>query len=265
MLIWCSYCQHFYGEAAPYDNFTITHGICATCEPTVFTLADADIAHARVLKAIQERLFEAGSRSDLGAARRIIEASRQFNVREVDILVGIMAPMLFQIGEDWKYGPVSVTEEHRFTVFCEKVLDLVGARIAAVMPADAPPSGPGEVLLITAPGNRHTLGVRILALWLIHNGMPAWAIDGPLDIEALVALVGRTRPRLLLVSMALAEQAAGIAAIIRRLSALPDGARPRILVGGYAVKMQLVTAIPGADLLTDIGRLKQIYEETSAA
>ena len=65
MLNWCSYCQRFQGEVSPYDNLAITHGICATCEPGVFTLADADIAHARALKAIQNQLFEAGSRSDL--------------------------------------------------------------------------------------------------------------------------------------------------------------------------------------------------------
>jgi hypothetical protein len=78
---------------------------------------------------------------------------------------------------------------------------------------------------------------------------------GPLDVEDMVALVGKTRPRILLVSMALAEQAADVAAIAGRIAALPDDIRPRVIVGGYAVKLAMVSAIPGATLLADISSL----------
>jgi methanogenic corrinoid protein MtbC1 len=250
MLNWCSYCQHFGGEVPPYENLNITHGICADCEPNVLTLSDSDFAHARTVRDIQEQLYQAGSRNDLKAARRIIEGSRRSNMREVDILVGIIAPLLHQIGEDWKCGVVTVADEHRFTAFCEQVLELVTAKVTTVTPAQR-----AEVLMVNAPGNRHTLAIRILALWLMHQGIPARAIDEPLDIEDVVALVGRTRPRLLLVSLALAEQAAAVATIAERIVALPEPVRPKIIVGGYAVKVGLVTAIPGADLMADISLL----------
>ena len=39
------------------------------------------------------------------------------------------------------------------------------------------------------------------------------------------------------------------------MAALPEPVRPRVFVGGYAVKMGFVTAIPGADLVADINLL----------
>jgi methanogenic corrinoid protein MtbC1 len=250
MLLWCSYCQHFGGEVPPYDNLTITHGICADCEPTALTLSDSDFARVRTVRDVQDRLHQAGSHGDLEAARRIIEDARAVNMREVDVLIGIMAPLLYQIGEDWKRGAVTVAEEHRFTAFCERVLELVNVKVATVAPAP-----PADVLLVNAPGNRHTLAVRILALWLMHRDIPARAVEEPLDTEDVVALVGGTQPKLLLVSLALAEQTTGVAAIAGRVATLPEPIRPKIVVGGYAVKVGLVTAIPGADLMPDINLL----------
>jgi methanogenic corrinoid protein MtbC1 len=250
MLLWCSYCQHFGGEVPPYENLTITHGICANCEPTVLTLSDAEFARAHIVRGIQDRLRRAGSHGDLEAARRIIEDSSAFNLWDVDILMGIMAPLLYQIGEDWKRGTVTVAEEHRFTAFCEQVLELVAAKSAPVAPTQW-----ADALLVNAPGNCHTLAIRILALWLMHQGILARAVGEPLDTEGVAALVSETRPKLLLVSLALAEQTASVATIAGRIMALPEPIRPQVIVGGYAVKVGLVTAIPGADLMADISLL----------
>jgi hypothetical protein len=55
--------------------------------------------------------------------------------------------------------------------------------------------------------------------------------------------------------MALPEQADGVVGIVDRIAALPQALRPRVIVGGYAVKQGLVSEIPGAELLADISQL----------
>ena len=79
----------------------------------------------------------------------------------------------------------------------------------------------------------------------------------PNDVSAeeLVALIARARPAGVLVSMALAEQRPGIVALTERIDGLPQSIRPRIIVGGYAVKAGLVPPIPSAELMPDINRL----------
>jgi methanogenic corrinoid protein MtbC1 len=252
MLSWCSYCQQFVGEVPPYEDLIITHSICGNCENNALTLTESDMAHAVSLKAIQNQLFEAGRRDDINAARQIIEIARQAGTREVDIVIGIIAPMLCQIGEDWKRGAITVAEEHRFTAFCEKILDIVTGNRLPLAPLNVGEEKRGEILLINAPGNHHTLAVRILALWLSDKGMPAHTLDEALDVSDLIILICKMRPRILLISMALAEQLPGVIAVVERVRDLPGPMRPKIMVGGYAIKLGLVSQIPGAVLLADI-------------
>ena len=255
MLSWCSYCQKFIREVPPYDSLVLTHGLCAACEPSVFALTGSDIEHARTLRDIQDRLSDAGRSNDFAAVARIIDDASKANVRGVDILIGVIAPMLYQIGEDWRRGVVSYPQELRFTAFCEKVCEMVDAQVLSTTPDDAARAERVEALLINAPGNCHVLGIRILALWLAHQGIMAKAVTDPLTIDAAVTLVTRTRPRTLMISMALAEEVTAVATIAERVAALPDDVRPRVIVGGNAVKQGLVQEIPGAELVADISTL----------
>ena len=119
MLKWCSYCQRFLGETPDFHNLNVTHGICTACAPGADKFTEADFQLAESLRDIQHQLREAGRRSDLHAAERIIENAAAANVRAVDVLIGIIAPALYQVGEDWRRGIIGVAEEHRFTAFCE--------------------------------------------------------------------------------------------------------------------------------------------------
>ena len=255
MLRWCSYCQQFLGETPSYEDLSVTHGICPECTPKSRTFSKSDFSHARALQNFQRQLFEAGQRNDLKAAEGVIKSAATWNIRAVDILLGIISPLLYQIGEDWKLGVIGVADEHRFTTFCEAVFERVATTVKVSAATDAEQDGRVEFLLMNAPGNNHVLAVRILALWLQNKGKRARIADSAIGLNELVALIGKTTPRYLLVSMALAEQNRGVKAIAERISGLPELTRPRVVVGGYAVKRGLVSAIPGADLMADISAL----------
>jgi methanogenic corrinoid protein MtbC1 len=255
MLKWCSYCQHFLGEIPDYEKLTVTHGICAACEPKALEFTESDLKLAESLRDIQHQLHDAARRNDLGAAEHIIENAARANIRGVDVLIGIIAPMLYQVGEDWKRGILSVAQEHRFTAYCDEMCERVASKAKSLTPAYVTGAKEPEVLLMNAPGNRHTLAIRILSLWLWDRGLRARMIDVPPALEELTTLVTRTQPRLILVSMALAEQCMGVTTIAERIAEVPASIRPKVIVGGYAVKLGLVSAIPGADLIADISLL----------
>jgi methanogenic corrinoid protein MtbC1 len=252
MLSWCSYCQQFVGEVPHYDDLAVTHTICWACERNMFGLTAQDIAHAHLLQDIRKRLFEAGRRNDLQAAAQIIEDCSDAKVREVDILLGIVAPILYEIGEDWKRGAITVEDEQRFTAFCEDTFELIADKVMQAQPAT---EGDAKALLLNAPGNCHTLAIRILALWLLEKGIRAQVVDDLIESDGLLKLIDTVRPRLVLISMALPEQAASVSAIAELVATLPASVRPAVIVGGYAVKQGLVEPIPGAELMADIGAL----------
>lgn len=256
MLKWCSYCQQFRGESPEFDDFSITHGLCKSCASRRIDLFSASIVdHANFLRAIFDRLFRAGRLNDFDSATKIVEEAIAAKCRAVDILVGMIAPMLFQIGEDWKKGAITVDDERRFTAFCERVVDLVERRTAAASTAATEKARRPTLFLMNAPGNRHTLAIRILSLWFTSQGMKTRIIDEQAGLDALLKELSDTRPGFLLVSMALLEQRGEVAAVAEQLQRLPEAARPKMLVGGYPVKVGLVPPIPGADLVADISAL----------
>ena len=195
MLKWCSYCQRFLGETPDFHNLNVTHGICTACAPGAAKFTESDFQLAESLRDIQHQLREAGRRSDLHAAERIIENAAAANVRAVDVLIGIIAPALYQVGEDWRRGIIGVAEEHRFTAFCEELFNRVASRVKDVAPAPAADQEPSEFLLMNAPGNKHTLAIRILTLWLRSRGAASRVLDSTPSPEELAAMVIRNPPK----------------------------------------------------------------------
>lgn len=256
MLSWCSYCQQFMGEVPPYEDLVINHGMCAACEANELGSAATDLRRANFLNDIQHQLAAAGKHNDIEEAERVIDVAIRAKVMAIDILIGIIAPLLREIGDDWKRNRVCVAQEHRFTAFCERIFSFLAAKVGdATSAAPATSADRAEVLLMNAPGNRHMLAVRILSLWLKKKGVPARLVDRPQSAKELVALINRTKPKQLLISMALSEQAEGVAAIAEQIAALQASTRPKVIVGGNAVKLGLVPAIPDATLLADINAL----------
>jgi len=257
MLKWCLYCQRFMQEIAPYESFAVTHGCCAKCASRHDNLfADHVVKHARFLRDIFTDLLRAAEHNDFDAGMRTIEKAVAANIRPVDVLIGMIAPMLYEIGEEWKRGARCVQAEHRFTAFCEKITGLVETTIAA---SDATPCATRDatlLFLMNAPGNRHLLGLRILALWAHSRGAKVRMIDGTKDVNSLMRSIATDKPKYLLVSMAVAEQRSRVAEIAKAAQMLSSSVQPRIIVGGYPVKAGLISSIPGAELLWDINALE---------
>jgi methanogenic corrinoid protein MtbC1 len=248
MLKWCAYCQQFQGERAPFDDYAITHGMCETCAVGKVGGSPPKLVYARELQRIQEQLLDAGRREDLPAAARILEDALRAGMRPVDVLLGLLAPLLYRIGEDWKRGVITVAEEHRFTSFCARAFTLLEARVRS----EERPVPSASALLLNAPGNFHTLALRTLASWLLGEGVEVRILDPPPAPNDVVAAIRERRPDLVLVSMALAEQRPSVEEIVAAVRELSPELRPRILIGGYAVKLGLVEAIAGAELIVDI-------------
>jgi methanogenic corrinoid protein MtbC1 len=158
--------------------------------------------------------------------------------------------MLYKIGEEWERGQLTIEGEHRFTAFCEQVVHLLSRRLIA---AEARVAENEQIFLANAPGNLHTLGLYILRLWLEGRGHRTRLIRG--DAQDVIGSIYRARPKFLLISIALPDQADRVADFVERLRAAAITATPRIVVGGYAVKVGAVTHIAGADLCPNINLL----------
>jgi methanogenic corrinoid protein MtbC1 len=250
MLRWCAYCQEFQGEIAPLNVFTTTHGLCPACEAKGMGQLDSELANSHRLREIQGLLYEAGKTGDMAAASGIVRRALTAGLRPVDILVGLITPLLYLIGIEWESDLITVADEHRFTSFCEQVFELLELEVMAAG-TPMPAIRPATVFLTNARGNDHSLGIRILSLWLRSKGIKTKHFHPPPAPETLFQLACQTRPQAILVSLALEWQKGYVYSIARMVESLPRP-RPALIVGGYAIKQNLVPPIPGALFLQSL-------------
>jgi methanogenic corrinoid protein MtbC1 len=244
MLRWCAYCQEFQGEIAPLDIFTTTHGLCPSCEAKGMRRLDAEIGNSHRLREIQGSLYEAGKTGDMDAASNIVQRAVTAGLRPVDILIGLITPLLYLIGVEWESSRITVADEHRFTSFCERVFELVVLEVEATRAPTSTIRHP-LVFLMNARGNNHSLGIRILSLWLRSRGIETRDFHPPPSPETLLQLAIQTRPQAILISVALDRQKVYVCRIARMIESLPSP-QPTLIVGGSAIKHYLIPPIPGA-------------------
>jgi methanogenic corrinoid protein MtbC1 len=146
--------------------------------------------------------------------------------------------------------------------FCEKVYALVEEKIRAATPPNSHINSP-RVLLLNAYGNTHSLGIRILALWLNSEGFDARSFYPTPYSKDLADIIGTISPKAVLISMSISAQRQGVLRIINTINSVPD-LKPIIVIGGYAIKMEVVDPIPGAIALSDFAKLPAVIHGFSA-
>ena len=250
MIVWCAYCQRFLGEQPPLDNYEVTHGLCTRCAKKGVMRDDAAIAAIRPLVAFHARLrMQARAGGELPTSQILSEA-RSLGVRPLDLLLGVVQPALYELGDLWSRGEVSVAMEHRFSANVQRI---VGAIVEATPPT---PPGPGglDYLLVAADREQHTLGLWFVELFLREHGRSTFLVTPGLPAGEVMALVRSLQPKTVGLSLALPAHASAVREVASALEGMPR--RPRLIVGGYAVKMGLAAdALAGAEPIDHMHRL----------
>lgn len=229
MLSWCSYCLAFQGEKPPLEDLCITHGICEDCQVTVYQ-EDPSEDRVNALRQLQGRLMSAGDMADIAAIPALLEEGRNLGVRQVDMLVGLLAPLLWRIGQEWAAGQRTVAEEHVFSSWSNHLIAYVGITNPAIRHGkrQAQPTA----LLATVPGNRHNLGLHMLAAWLAERGITSRTLVGGLSANEVLTEIRKLAPSVIGLSISLRSQLTGLWEVVEGL----PNFKGSVLVGGFAIK-----------------------------
>jgi methanogenic corrinoid protein MtbC1 len=152
----------------------------------------------------------------------------------VDLLMGLVQPALYRIGKCWENGTASTREEALVTATCTNMLQSLLNRLPAV--GSCRQSSNPKVLLVNAQGNFHTLGLQLVEFVLLSRGVPTLTITPGLGAREVLALVGATRPRVVGIGLSLPTHFRGAREVAAGVRELPEAVRPRVVVGGFAVK-----------------------------
>jgi DNA-binding transcriptional MerR regulator len=153
-----------------------------------------------------------------------------------DVCEGVIAPALALIGDDWHAGKVSVVTEHFATSY------LLGRLLALL---NAQPVGEGPLILLgCAPGERHEIGVLMLALMLRRAGHNTRYLGGDVPLPDWVRAIRELQPGVVAISAMTAHSAEMLVGLESALAGVPPARLPRFVLGGMGFQAG-VPVIPG--------------------
>ncbi len=179
-------------------------------------------------------LTEALLAGDQAAAAGILSATD--GARVADELV---QPAMEEIGRLWETTAITVAKEHLATATCRAALASLGTD------AKPAPTG-GRAVLACIEGNRHSIGLSLLADRLRQVGWDTQLLGADVPLADLVAHVREHKPDLVCLSLALPGQ---LVPARHAVEALRRAGAARVVVGGRLVRDYPETGrLTGADL-----------------
>lgn len=205
-------------------------------------VATPDIARSFDFVTLKTHLLDAITQMDEGSISRVIaEALMVASIEEVSLK--LLQPVLYQVGELWATGTLSVTTEHVGS-------NLIRSHLAQLVRISPPPLRNETVLIGCAPGETHDIGALMLALFLRRRGFNTIYAGASVEAAALRADVLNRIPEAVCLSASNAQAAHTLAQLYSSLNGHYQGI---LAYGGRAFNEdpELITTVPGTFLGAD--------------
>ncbi len=159
---------------------------------------------------------------------------------------GLITPTIWDIGNMWEAGKVSVSVEHFASCYFRGLLN----NLLHVTPQ--PQSGP-PAIVCCAPGEPHELASLMLALFLRRVGVRVVYLGQSIEIAGLLHTIKQLSPAIICASLTMPAYLAALIELGRQLQNLP-APQPRFAFGGqvFVHYSHLISQVPGVYLSGDL-------------
>ncbi|MCX7982490.1 MAG: cobalamin-dependent protein [Syntrophales bacterium] len=164
-----------------------------------------------------------------GNSEAALKFAKKFIKSQEDILnfhLKIVQPSLYDVGNLWEAGKISVAEEHLATAIVGRVM----ANIYVNFPKTKKKA---KAIVMSAPNEYHELGGRIVADFLEIDGWDVYYLGANVPEQGLIRLIKKTKPKLLAISVTMPfniEKTEKLISSVRELRYFNS----KIIVGGIA-------------------------------
>jgi len=231
-------------EASPAFSIAVPASTASderlTNEPP--TLQPSDNYHpAYNMRVVRENLLEAFKILDETAANVLIAS--MLSVYSVEqVCTELIVPMLWQIGQLWEEGKITVSVEHFASAFFRGLL-------TNLLHATPCPNTPPLVISCCAPGEPHELAPLMLALFLRRANMRVAFLGQSIETVGLLQTIQQLSPALICVSLTIPAFLPALIDLGQHIQALAVP-RPIFAFGGqvFIHYKQLIAQVPGTYL-----------------
>lgn len=145
--------------------------------------------------------------------------------RVEDVCLHVIGPTLVEIGERWHRGEIGVAIEHFASSFVRR-------KLFALFDVYETGRGRGMVFAGCAPDEWHEVGLLMVAVFLVRQGVRLRYLGPNLAADGLAETLRHHRPDLLVVSATSEESAERVGELAAVLRTLPEP-RPLLAYGGH--------------------------------
>ena len=217
------------GEREPFDDFASTHGICERCVEADSISGHDVVGRARPVRELHARLYEIATSGHAHGVNEVLERWDVLGLGPVEFLVAVMQPALYVVGRAWERCATLPAQEAKLTRFCDDVLAVLTERQRKRISAHER----APILLLSAGGNAHDIGIKMLAFALREGRRDARVLPRAPSPDGLRSLCELLHPSTLGISLALTAHLSYVTQIVDAFVALPRA--PRVVVGGGAL------------------------------
>ena len=256
MIRWCSYCQRFIGESAPYDNFSWTDGICITCKrdgkAKQQEFSPEFEAKVRFFRLLRAEAVE-GKKID---PMEILALAEKQGIAKIEIIVGLLQPILNELGILYSQGKVSTVEEHQFSHTVEQILQQLESEFASKTKGKKE-----QVIFASANSNYHTIGLRMLTLAIQNKGIGVRCVTPSVPANDLIKLCVDIRPDVLGISLSLENQTSYVKEVLSGLGT----SKPKLTAIGGPLLKQIDLQFDSSIYIANIRDHDEIIERIVSA
>jgi methanogenic corrinoid protein MtbC1 len=177
---------------------------------------------------------------DLAGSWQVVEAAMASGLAPADVYVDVLAPALHTIGEAWRAGRLGIDQEHYASNVASSLIGRMSARF------NRRGRKRGVVIVAMPPGERHGLGVAMVADLLRQDGYEVRNLGPDTPTRSLISAMGDT-DRLMAVVVSVVDDGHRRAAARLLDSARREAPSVPLIAGGFAIRDDRSAIEIGAD------------------
>ena len=183
--------------------------------------------------------------------RTIFEQWLEANTGLRTLYENLVRRSLYQVGELWEQGRISVATEHLATAISESLLNLTYPRLFA-QPRN------GKTAVVTCVTNEyHQIGGKMVADLFELNGWRGYFLGANMPLAPVKALIAEKRPDVVALSLTTVLNLDGLNRTVAEIRA--DFPAVPIIIGGQALRWlerERLETLPGVRALKTLGELE---------
>ena len=232
MVLWCQYCQKFIGEKEPFNDFTISHSICNKCQNKLENDISIDLKGIREISKFFGNIRTIIHNGEHLSLNELLFKAKELAISPFDLTMGIIAPLLHEVGYLYENGEYSVTKEHMFSQFVHNLIETITFSLCTQKRMNAKNT---DMLLVCVNENYHSLGIQFLNLMFNQNNINCKTVFPSLPNGDIISTITTYNPSILGVSVATSSQLENAKQLLADIHKHFGDSSPHFLIGGHII------------------------------